>query len=222
MPADATPEEMLTFQYFNWQESLRLQNIKAVLDERKRQASISSVRRRQLSLSSTGRASPRGRSRLAHLPEDERAAITRNLGLSFMTHDDEGIPVPKTAAGALLSVGAYLKATQPPADDPNATLHRQQLKSLALAVQAIHPDAKTPGGSRDRNIVSSRQAAHDRSGRSRHSEETRKGTRRHRSSRSRSRRSSCSDSYSDREPEPCGALCFTRRIRETRMPKGFN
>ena len=71
-----------------------------------------------------------------------------------MTHDDKGIPVPKTAASALFSVGAYLKAMQPPADGPNAALHRQQLKSLALAVKAIHPDANTPGGSRDRNIAS--------------------------------------------------------------------
>ena len=78
---------------------------------------------------------PRPRSRLASLPEHERAQITRNL--SFMTEDADGIPVPKTAAGALFSVGAYLKALQPPADDPAAALPRQQLKSLALAAKAL-------------------------------------------------------------------------------------
>ena len=175
MPPDSTPEETLTFQYFNWQESIRPQNYRATLEEQKRQASFSSARRRQLSLSSTGQAAPRQRSRLAGLPEHERAGITRNL--SFMTEDADGIPVPKTAEGVLISVGAYLKAMQPPADDPNAALHRQQLKSLALAAKAIRPDANTPGGSRDRNIVSSRQASRDRSGRSRHSEETKRGTR---------------------------------------------
>ena len=45
MPADATLEEMLTFQYFNWQESLRLQQIRATLEERKKHASLSSARR---------------------------------------------------------------------------------------------------------------------------------------------------------------------------------
>ena len=40
-------------------------------------------------------------------------------------------------------------------------------------------------------------------------------------SRSRSYTSRRSDSYSDREPEQNGAKCFTRRVRETRMPKGF-
>ena len=172
MPPDSSPEEMLTFQYFNWQESIRLQNYRATLEERKRQASISSARRRQLSLSSTGQAAPRQRTRLADLPENERAAITRNL--SFMTEDADGIPVPKTAAGALLSVGAYLKAMQPPADDPNAVLHRQQIKSLALAAKAIQPEDKISGGSRDRDIVDSRHAAHGRSSRSHHSDEGRR------------------------------------------------
>src|SRR5665811_1217129 len=66
MPADATREEMLTFQYFNWQESLRLEQIRATLEERKKQASLSSARRRKLSMSSTGRADARPRSRLSH------------------------------------------------------------------------------------------------------------------------------------------------------------
>ena len=36
MPADATQEEMLNFQYFNWQESLRLRQVRATLEERKK------------------------------------------------------------------------------------------------------------------------------------------------------------------------------------------
>ena len=60
---------------------------------------------------------------------------------------------------------------QPPANDPNAALHRQQLKSLALAAQAIQPEDKTPARNRDRDIVDSRHASHHRSGRSHHSDE---------------------------------------------------
>ena len=153
MPADATREETLTFQYFNWQESLRLQQIRPTLEERKKQASLSSARRRQLSMSSTGRIDARPRSRLSRLAEDEREALTRNLGHSFMTFDEEGVPVAKTAAGALFTAAAYLEAIKPPADDPNAKLHRQQIKSLALAAKAIHQISKTPEGSRDRAIV---------------------------------------------------------------------
>ena len=35
LPANATPEEVLTLQYFQWQESIRLKNYRAVLKERK-------------------------------------------------------------------------------------------------------------------------------------------------------------------------------------------
>ena len=136
-----------------------------------------------------------------------------------MTYDEEGVPVPKSVVGALFTAAAYLEAIKPPADDPNAKLHRQQIKSLALAAKAIRQIPKTPGGSRDRAIVDTRREEHNRSGHRHHSKE-RSGSRRRRS-RSRSRRSYSSDSYSDREPEPHGALCFTRRVRETRMPKGF-
>ena len=69
----------------------------------------------------------------------------------------------------------------------------------------------------------------DRSGRDRH------GTRQYDSSgdlrntqrqasKSRNRRSTrspSSDSHSDEEWEPVGSLCFTRRIRESKMPKRF-
>ena len=70
-----------------------------------------------------------------------------------MTYDEEGLPVPKTAAGALYTAAAYLEAIKPPADDPNAKLHCQQIKSLALAAKAIRQVPRTPGGSRDRALV---------------------------------------------------------------------
>ena len=174
------------------------------------------MRRRQLSLSSTGRADTGCRSRLSHLSPGEKAALTRNLGNSFMTYDEEGLPVSKTAVGALYTAAAYLEAIKPPADDPNAKLHRQHIKSLTLAAKAIRQVPRTPGGSRDRALVDAPREEHNHSGHRHHSKE-RSGSRRRRS-RSRSRKSYSSDSYSDREPEPHGALCFTRRVRETRMP----
>ena len=38
MPADATPDELATYNYFNWQESQRLKQYRATLEERRRQA----------------------------------------------------------------------------------------------------------------------------------------------------------------------------------------
>ena len=79
MPPNSTPEEMLTFNYFNWQESMRLRHDRAVLEERKKQASASSQRRRELSINSTNYPSSRHRSRLSRLPESQVEALTRNL-----------------------------------------------------------------------------------------------------------------------------------------------
>jgi hypothetical protein len=36
MPIDATPEEQMTYAYFNWQENIRLNNYRATLEERRK------------------------------------------------------------------------------------------------------------------------------------------------------------------------------------------
>ena len=136
IPPTSSLEELLTFNYFNWQETMRLKNDRAILEERKKQANASSARRRALSMSSTVNLSRKHQSRLSHLPEDQVEALTRNLGTSYYTYDEAGIPVPKTATGAIYTAAAYLQATKPLADDPNAQLHRQHIKSLALAAKA--------------------------------------------------------------------------------------
>jgi hypothetical protein len=168
MPEDSTPEELAAHKYIFWQETLRLKNLKATLDERKKAASASSARRAQLSsLYSSGGTQQRSRSRLAHLTASERAALTRDLDVSFMTHDEDGIPIPKTAQGALMSVATYLKATQPPDSDPNAALHRQQIKSLHMAGGALATVEEHPGGSRTRREATPRREVQTRENRDR-------------------------------------------------------
>ena len=138
MPPTSTPEELLTFNYFNWQESMRLRHDRDVLEEHKKQASASSARRRELSMNSTTNLGSKHRSRLSGLPESQVEALTRNLGVSYYTHDEVGRPIPKTAAGALYTFAGYLQATKPPAGDPNTELHRQQIKSLTMAAKALN------------------------------------------------------------------------------------
>ena len=45
--------------------------------------------------------------------------------------------MPKTAPAALMSIGTYLQLTQPPEGDPRANVHRQQMKALKLAEDAL-------------------------------------------------------------------------------------
>ena len=169
-------------------------------------------------MNSTNYPSSRHRSRLSGLPESQVEALTRNLEKSYYEYDEAGRPVPKTAAGALYTAAAYLQSTKPPAGDPNAELHRQQIKALAMAAKALNQGQVAPVQNTTRGVVITPQSDnHTRH--HRHSRERKRS--RDRRSRSRSRRSRSSDSYSDREPEQNGAKCFTRSVREARMPKGF-
>ena len=71
------------------------------------------------------------------MTDEERARATRNLESSYVTEDAEGIPVPKTTSGALMSIGTYLQLTQPPKGDPHANVHKQQIKALKLGEEAL-------------------------------------------------------------------------------------
>ena len=138
---DATAEDLQCYQYLLWQESLKLKEQERVLTERRRQASLSSARRAELSVQSSGRSQPsRDRPRLLRMPNGARTAVTRNLEESFMSLDEEGIPIPKTATGALMSVATYLQATQPPEDDPRAALHHQQIKFVSMVGTKLIPE----------------------------------------------------------------------------------
>ena len=71
------------------------------------------------------------------MTDAERAGATRNLKSSYVTEDTEGIPVPKTTSAALMSIGTYLRLTQPPEGDPRANVHKQQIRALKLAEEAL-------------------------------------------------------------------------------------
>ena len=80
-------------------------------------------------------------------------ALTQNLGTTYYTYDEVGMSVPKIAVGTIYTAAAYLQATKPPADDPNAQLHRQQIKSLALAAKTLNQGQVTLGRNRDCVII---------------------------------------------------------------------
>ena len=71
------------------------------------------------------------------MTEDDRARLTRNLDSSFITEDENGIPVPKTANAAIMAVETYLRLTQPPEGDARALLHKQQIMSMKAIEDAF-------------------------------------------------------------------------------------
>jgi hypothetical protein len=90
-------------------QKAKLYKLQAELDERRRLADESSLRRAALSSQggSSSNAYPRryskSRSRLPDLPEQKRRDATRNLDNSFMAFDALGNIVPKTPETGLVA-----------------------------------------------------------------------------------------------------------------------
>ena len=94
---DATPKDLQCYQYLLWQENIKLKEQEKVLAERRKQTSLSSARRADLSVQSSGRSQPsRDRPRYLRMTEGARTTVTRNLENSFTSLDDGGIPDRKS------------------------------------------------------------------------------------------------------------------------------
>ena len=79
------------------------------------------------------------------MTDADRTRVTCNLDSSFITEDENGIPVPKTANAAIMSVETYLRLTQPPEGDPRALLHKQKIMSMRQSRKLWRPGRQTTG-----------------------------------------------------------------------------
>ena len=156
-PEDASRDDMLAYRYLMWKDTEKLRIETERLARRKEVADESSARHAALSFGSSSNQTSvvhererRHRSRLHRMTDEDRIAATQNLETSYLTEDAEGIPVPKTASAALMSIGTYLQLTQPPEGDPRANVHRQQMKALKLAEDALCKAGQNPISTRAR------------------------------------------------------------------------
>ena len=102
-PPNAPRDDHLAVQYLLRKEGERIRAEKADLLRRKRDADASSARRAALSFTSStevNQGARRNRARVPLLTDADRTRLTRNLDSSFVTEDENGIPVPKTANAA--------------------------------------------------------------------------------------------------------------------------
>ena len=151
------------------------------------------------------------------MAEADRTRLTRNLDSSFVTEDENGIPVPKTANAALIAVETYLRLTQPPEGDARSLLHKQQIASIRAIEEAL--EAKGPSNRAHEPTTSGIPAAQRQPVKDLRDVLTQKTVDRNR--KERSANAANADDHADRDFEPCGAACFSFNIRDTRMPKGF-
>jgi hypothetical protein len=134
----------------------------------------------------------------------------------------------ETPEAALVAAQVYLLTTQPEPGDPREHMHRAAIKNLGLVEDRLRkhsPEKKSTyyedKGKKNTKYQSSQSQTSDSSG------DENRGARRKdaRSIIAQTRVNNAhyawkEENYEDDKKE-MGALCFTRRVRRTRVPKGF-
>ena len=160
------------------------------------------------------------------MTDADRARVTRNLDSSFVTEDENGIPVPKTANTAIIAVETYLRLTQPPEGDARALLHKQQIMSMKAIEEALPNKVPSSRAREERERQAREPAAPDVPAaqplrQPQPGEDLRNVITQRTVDRNRSQRSADTtnlDEQVDRNFKPCGAACFSFNIHDTRMP----
>jgi hypothetical protein len=178
-------------------------------------------------------ASDSSRERHRETKHDRRTTVRareENHTRSISAHpsDDEEDFVKETPEAALVAAQAYLLTTQPEPGDPREHMHQATIRSLGLVEDRLRkhsPEKKTTHyedkGKENIKYQSSQSQTSDSSG-----DEKRRARRedaRNIIAKTRvnnTRYAWKEENYEDDEKE-MGALCFTQRVRRTRVPKGF-
>jgi hypothetical protein len=157
-------------------------------------------------------------------------AKEENHARSISAHpsDDEEDFVQETLEVALVAAQAYLLTTQPEPGDPREHMHQAAIRSLRLVEDRLRKYSPEKNATRyedkgKENIKyqSSQSQASDSSGDEKR--RTQREDARNIIAQTRvdnARYAWKEENYEDGEKE-MGALCFTQRVRRTRVPKGF-
>jgi hypothetical protein len=136
--------------------------------------------------------------------------------------------VQETPEAALIAAQAYLLTTQPKPGDPWEQMHQATIRSLGLVEDKlkgnISEKKSTHRSEREKEEVKQKSSRNETSESSEDEKcQTRKEDARNIIAQARVNNSCYAwrkENYEDDEKE-MGALCFTRRVRKTRVPKGF-
>jgi hypothetical protein len=148
--------------------------------------------------------------------------------ISAHPSDDEEDFVQETPEAALVAALAYLLTTQPKPRDPQEHMHQAAIRSLGLVEDRLRkhlPEKKATYHKEKRREGFKRQPSKNETSES-------SGNEKHKAQKEDARNIIAQarvnnaryawkeENYEDDEKEMC-ALCFTRRVRRTRVPKGF-
>jgi hypothetical protein len=136
--------------------------------------------------------------------------------------------VQETPEAALIAAQAYLLTTRPEPGDPREEMHQAAIQNLGIVegkIMGKAPEAKSTSYKEGRKKEFKHKITRNESSES--SEEERRQKRKEDARNiiaqarvNKSRHAWREENYEDDDKE-MGALCFTRRVRKTRVPKGF-
>jgi hypothetical protein len=163
-------------------------------------------------------------SRFENLEYSESQSLSKNLDSSFLSVDEQGNIISKTPEAALVAAQAYLHTTRPNPGDPMEHMHRAVLNGLKMVGKKL--------SAKEEKAYCNKGTHKPRSPRRHNTPRHRNGSRRsrtpsprrHKSPKyggtRRSRSPNKTYDYEDDKKE-MGASCFTHRVRNTPVSKGF-
>jgi hypothetical protein len=136
--------------------------------------------------------------------------------------------VQETPEAALVAAQAYLLTTQPKPGDPREHMHQAAIRRLGLVEDKLRgnlPEKKATHRRERRKEEVKRKSSRNETSESSGDEKCQKWKEDARNIIAQARLNNSryawrEENYEDNEKE-MGALCFTRRVRKTRVPKGF-
>jgi hypothetical protein len=167
-------------------------------------------------------------------PKHNRRTTTRVVEESYTRSPSTNQPeeeeefMQETPKAALIAAQAYLLTTQPKPGDPREQMHQAAIRSLGLVEEKLKgniSEKKSTHRSERKKEEAKRKSSRDETSESSGDEKHQKRKEDARNIIAQARvNNSCyawrEESYEDNKKE-MGALCFTCRVRKTRVPKGF-
>jgi hypothetical protein len=229
VPANSRREVLMGYQYALHQHKKKLRAEKSELRKNQENNSASSRpywnKYSETSDSSKERHREPKHSRRKTAREKEEKCVR---SISAPLSDEEENFIHETPEVALVAVQAYLLTMQPEPGDPREHMHQAAIKSLGLVEDKLRQRSLEKKstyyedqGKKSRKYQSSQSQISDSSGDENHKARTEDARNIIAQNRvNKARYAWNEENYEDDEKE-MGALCFTRRVRRTRVPKGF-
>jgi hypothetical protein len=229
IPADSRREVLMGYQYALHQHKKKLREGRDIFVQAQGDGSMSSEEYwdeySDESESSMDRhRDPKHNRRATSCTREE--SYTKNQ--SAQQSEEEEDFIQETPEAALVAAHAYLLTTQPEPGDPMKHMHQAAIRSLGLVENKLM--GNLPEEKATHHKGRRKEEFKHRPSRSNYSDSSEDGRRQKRKEDARniiaqtrvnnSRYAWREENYEDNEKE-MGALCFTRRVRKTRVPKGF-